>query len=383
MTYQTFKQQIRQSLQDAFGSDVSIILQDILKNNNTHLDGLTVLTPGCNISPTIYLNDYFHAYENGRPISDICTEIRDIYQQNKPAHSVDISFFTCYEKVQSRIIFKLINYERNKALLTDVPHFRFLDLAIVFNCLIGIDPDDISQSFSEEKISCSPSASGSSATILIHNHHLSFWNITKDDLYALACKNTPDLQHYELRNMSDVLKELLSDDDSSAILAPPAPFPMYVLSNHTKLNGSACILYQDLLKNFAEHLRSDLYILPSSIHEVLLPHRPILCYPPQTVPQIPVSSPIGNSRKWFRKSMPHSFPQRIFSPTMYIIIQGKAAVLPCKLFFKKVTVLPCKLCHQTVVQLFIFCHRCVPGEILTHTVFYQYIPVIFMLVKYG
>ncbi len=263
MTYQTFKQQIRQSLQDAFGSDVSIILQDILKNNNTHLDGLTVLTPGCNISPTIYLNDYFHAYENGRPISDICTEIRDIYQQNKPAHSVDISFFTCYEKVQSRIIFKLINYERNKALLTDVPHFRFLDLAIVFNCLIGIDPDDISQSFSEEKISCSPSASGSSTTILIHNHHLSFWNITKDDLYALACKNTPDLQHYELRNMSDVLKELLSDDDSSAILAPPAPFPMYVLSNHTKLNGSACILYQDLLKNFAEHLRSDLYILPS------------------------------------------------------------------------------------------------------------------------
>ena len=234
MTYQTFKQHIRQSLQDAFGSDVSIILQDILKNNNTHLDGLTVLTPGCNISPTIYLNDYFHAYENGRPISDICTEIRDIYQQNKPAHSVDISFFTCYEKVQSRIIFKLINYERNKALLTDVHHFRFLDLAIVFNCLIGIDPDDISQSFSEEKISCSPSASGSSATILIHNHHLSFWNITKDDLYALACKNTPDLQHYELRNMSDVLKELLSDDDSSAILAPPAPFPMYVLSNHTK-----------------------------------------------------------------------------------------------------------------------------------------------------
>ena len=70
--------------------------------------------------------------------------------------------------------------------------------------------------------------------------------------------------------MSDVLKELLSDDDSSAILAPPAPFPMYVLSNHTKLNGSACILYQDLLKNFAEHLRSDLYILPSSIHEVLI-----------------------------------------------------------------------------------------------------------------
>lgn len=272
MTYQTFKQQIRQSLQDSFGSDVSIILQDILKNNNTHLDGLTVLTPGCNISPTIYLNDYFREYEKGRSFPDICAEIQTIYQQNKPSHSVDISFFTCYEKVQSRIIFKLINYERNKALLSDVPHFRFLDLAIVFSCLISIYPDDIIESFSEENNPATDSFThaGSSATILIHNHHLSFWNITKDDLYALACKNTPDLLHYELRNMSDVLKELLSGDDSAALLAPPAPFPMYVLSNHTKLNGSACILYQDLLKNFADRLRSDLYILPSSIHEVLI-----------------------------------------------------------------------------------------------------------------
>lgn len=272
MTYQTFKQQIKQSLQDAFGPDVSIILQDILKNNNTHLDGLTVLTPGCNISPTIYLNDYFSEYERGRSFSDICAEIRTIYQQNKPSRSIDVSFFTCYEKVQSHIIFKLINYERNKTLLADVPHFRFLDLAIVFNCLIDIYPDDISQSFSEDtpSVSSISSDSGSSATILIHNHHLSFWNITKDDLYALACNNTPTLQHYELRNMSDVIKELISDSDDQDIFSLPAPFPMYVLSNHTKLNGSSCILYQDLLKNFAERLRSDLYILPSSVHEVLI-----------------------------------------------------------------------------------------------------------------
>ena len=46
--------------------------------------------------------------------------------------------------------------------------------------------------------------------------------------------------------------------------------PMYVLSNKQKLQGAACMFYPDILKNFAEEKNSDLYILPSSIHEVIL-----------------------------------------------------------------------------------------------------------------
>ena len=45
---------------------------------------------------------------------------------------------------------------------------------------------------------------------------------------------------------------------------------MYVLSNKSKLNGSGCILYQNLLRSLGKKLESDFYILPSSVHEVLL-----------------------------------------------------------------------------------------------------------------
>lgn len=48
------------------------------------------------------------------------------------------------------------------------------------------------------------------------------------------------------------------------------PFPIYVLSNQHRLNGSSCILYQHLLHDFARRIGSDFYILPSSVHEVLL-----------------------------------------------------------------------------------------------------------------
>ena len=46
--------------------------------------------------------------------------------------------------------------------------------------------------------------------------------------------------------------------------------PMYVLSNKSKLNGSGCLFYHNLLHNLCEKLECDLYILPSSIHEVIL-----------------------------------------------------------------------------------------------------------------
>lgn len=250
MTYQNFKQQICQTLQQELGSQATVTIQDIIKNNNTHLDGLTILTQTCNISPTIYLNQYFRQYEDGRPLPSICQDILRLYEENKPSQNIDITFFTDYDKVKSRIIFKLVNYEQNRELLKTVPHFRFLDLAVVFNCLLD-------------------SHATGSATILIHTHHLNFWGITRDDLYALALNNTPRLLKYDLRNMTDILKELLTGVDCDDFV-PQEACPMYVLSNEHKLNGSVCILYQNLLKTFAEQLGSDLYILPSSIHEVLI-----------------------------------------------------------------------------------------------------------------
>ena len=120
-------------------------------------------------------------------------------------------------------MFKLINYEQNKNLLQKIPHIKILDLAIIFNCLVDADETG-------------------NATILIYNQHLSLWNITKDDLYHLAMKNTPALLTYELRDMSDVLIELMAGVPCNSMKEEfEYMVPMYVLSNKSKLNGSGCI----------------------------------------------------------------------------------------------------------------------------------------------
>ena len=252
MTYQEFKKQIPLMIQEQLGSSVHVCLQEVIKNNDTRLDGLTIFSEHLNISPTIYLNYYFGQYRAGGSLDDVCRDIIAAYRENLPAERIDISFFTDYEKVKNRIVFKLINYDRNQTLLTNIPHCRFLDLAVVFCCLLQSDR-------------------GEYATILIYNHHHDLWNITTDDLYSLSMKNTPALLSCDIKSMSDLLKELVPGAKDCGVNPDKGPYsPLYVLSNTGKLNGSGCILYQNLLQNFAEKMGSDLYVLPSSVHEVLL-----------------------------------------------------------------------------------------------------------------
>ena len=46
--------------------------------------------------------------------------------------------------------------------------------------------------------------------------------------------------------------------------------PIYVLSNRYRINGAACILYPTLLEDICDSLQGSFYIIPSSVHEVLI-----------------------------------------------------------------------------------------------------------------
>ena len=253
MNYETFKSSALDSIQTYFGNSASVSLQPIIKNNDTILDGLTIQDRSTNLAPTLYLNYYYEDYLAGKSLSDILDDIIASYRSNLPAVSMDLSFFTDYEKIKFRVIYKLISHRENTELLKDVPHFRFLDLAIVFCCYL-------------------PDMADGNASILIHNHHLDFWNLTADSLYELAVKNTPILLPYELKSMEDTLKSLgtglrLFPDNANGA---EDSRKIYVLSNTEKLYGASCLLYPNVLSYFAESSGSDFYIIPSSVHEALL-----------------------------------------------------------------------------------------------------------------
>jgi len=255
MNFENFITTVTNTVSDRMGAHYSVSTHNVTKNNGVILTGILIKANGnFSVAPTIYLNPYYDAYEKGdTTFGTVIDEVIDTYERNKINRSIDMKFFLNYETVRSRIIFKLINTEKNRELLRDVPYIPFHDLSIVFQCLV-----------SEERFG--------NASILIHNVHLQLWKVNARELYECALENTPLLQGYELADMDTVLEEMkaLGGIDDEEIEDMQQEVPMYVLSNKSRINGASCILYKDILKDFAMVVDKDLYVLPSSIHEVIL-----------------------------------------------------------------------------------------------------------------
>lgn len=248
MKYGDFLQCVQERTKEKAGEGGVVSINHVIKNNGCELDGLVIMEKGRHISPTIYLNGYYQQYQSGKKMDDIVCEIIQVYAENKDKLQIDAEYFEDFGKVRKCIVYKVINYSRNKKLLETVPHKRLLDLAVVYYCLLG-------------------QSEGESATALVYNTHLEKWKITEQQLYYAAVENTPNLLQSQIRPMSAIIKAMLGEEEPESRSDSEE---MYVLTNQSRMNGAACILYEDVLYQFASKIGHDLYILPSSVHEVIL-----------------------------------------------------------------------------------------------------------------
>ena len=265
MKIHTFIYHVLQKMQEEMGDSIKVSLQDITKNNGVVLTGLTIAQKGVNISPTIYLEDFYDAFQNGKSMEEIMEEIKDVYYRSKIDKDINMDFFTEFNKAKGRIVYKLIHYDKNRELLKDIPHREYLDLAIVYYYLVDMEEF-------------------ANATILIHNKHMENWNVTEAELYESAKLNTPQLLKMKFCGMLEILKELAGEDflfrdeEENALREEllvenhntADDIGMYVLSNRTRLYGAVTILYEGVMEECCEKLGGSFYILPSSVHEVIL-----------------------------------------------------------------------------------------------------------------
>ena len=253
MTIYTFAQEVQERIQRRLGAGYMVHLQKVQKNNGVHLEGLVIRSEKQNVSPTIYLDDFYEAYCNGYSMEHILDNILSIYEQDTPRGNVDMSFFKEFESVKDRICYRLIDERQNREILEKIPYVPFLDLAICFY-----------YAYQGEELG--------NGSILIYHTHLEMWGVTTEELLALANENTPTLFPWECSSMEKVIEELMED----AFLSKEDKLqffkdvPMRILSNSKRTFGASCILYPGVLEQLALRLQSDFYILPSSIHEVIL-----------------------------------------------------------------------------------------------------------------
>ena len=141
-----------------------------------------------------------------------------------------------------------MNTEKNREKLKEIPNRKFFDLSIYYRVKVLTDDKNATASY------------------ILNNNVLEMIGITEDELYKIAYENTPKLFKPYTLGMSIVMHKMLGE-------IPPLSQNlevMFVSSNEISYNGSINILYPDELRAVSDIHEDDLYIIPSSIHEIIL-----------------------------------------------------------------------------------------------------------------
>lgn len=253
MTYYQFVQVVEDRMKEAVRDSVAVCIHTAEKNNGAIRKGITLKERDINISPTIYLEEYYRQFQCGSSLEHITSDILRIYHKVRFQKSWSEEKISVYSRVQERIIYRLVNCGANKKMLKDVPYIVYLDLAVVFYVLLEV-------------------TEYGTATMPVCNKHLDMWGVSKEELYKQAAKNTCRLLPDDFCTMSAVMEELMGTAPKQEVVEDErgAQDDMYVLSNRLRSYGASVILYDGRLCSIGMYLKSNYYVLPSSVHEVII-----------------------------------------------------------------------------------------------------------------
>ena len=261
MEYEIFKGVVEEKFKEFLPEkyqDAQVEIRPVDKVNRT-LDGLSIRVneQGMNISPTIYVNHMYEDYVTTENLNATLERAAEGFMKAmEQKESINVNELTNAECAKDKIVFQLINTEQNKEMLANMPHREFKDLSVIYRMVVKIDGEGI-------------------ASTPIHHGLAEKLGFTEEQLFKLAAENTKRLLPPVVKSMNDVMREIFMKDGMPPEIADmmlgemPPEQQMYVISNNKGINGAVSMLYEDGLHDLAEKLGSDLYIMPSSIHEVI------------------------------------------------------------------------------------------------------------------
>lgn len=246
MTYFQFIHAVETKVKKEVEEEKTVSIHTNVKNNGVRRSGIMISEKGINISPTIYLEEYFHQFRMGYPLEQIAKDIVGLYEKIRFQNSwEDGEKVKDYEFVKDKIIYRLIGREENQELLKEIPYKSYLDLAIIYYVLLEVDEYGM-------------------ASMMVRAEHMDMWKVTEEDLYYRASKNTQELLPYEFAPMRTVIEELPTWDGRGT------GRKMYILSNEMRSYGAAALIYPDCLRKIAGVVGENFFVIPSSVHETII-----------------------------------------------------------------------------------------------------------------
>ncbi len=237
------------------GIEVETSVNTVDKLNGSY-EALVIGTSDGNTSmgACLKLEPFWESYDSGTEYQEVLRGAIDAamsgMKSRPPKETAD--FLREYSKMKDHLYLQVVSAETNKELLKDVPHWDIEDMAVV--CRVIISSDETG-----------------SATCLLTSRHLEVMGITPEQLFADALESAPVVKPIKIQGMSEVLAEILGEDQAKAMgIIPEGPEQLYVAGVPDKIYGAGVLAYPGFFEQAAKRLGGDFYVLPSSVHEVLL-----------------------------------------------------------------------------------------------------------------
>lgn len=217
----------------------------VTKLNGLKLDSVYVAKEGQEICPTCYFNDLYEFYQEGMELDSIAGMIADMADFLPGANEMQYLQLTDYEQARDRICVRLINTEKNMEMLKDIPSVPFLDLSVVFYVLFDNGTEQYQTTVTN---------------VLINE-----WGKDSHELIKTACDNTKRLNPMNVTGLDEMLGDILPEECRDEGIPDVS-----VVSSRSGRYGAVYMLDISMLARTAERMDDDLFIIPSSVHEVLL-----------------------------------------------------------------------------------------------------------------
>ncbi len=240
---------------------VDLDIRSTVKTNDNDAQCIAAtFADGKDVSPSLYVRPMYDEWRNGEAtIEDLASQgIRTLEIGHEHAASMNLrDGLLNPEDARNHLYLQLINGEANPEIKEKCPHIELNDLVAVARWKCFQDSEN-----------------GTGSILITHDIQTKMLHMTDEEILKLARDNTLS-QEYTVKGMTETLMELMGDgmpEEMKEALRQNSDGPeqMYVMTNAEKVNGATALLSTDTLEMAHDKIGEDYFIIPSSLHEVIL-----------------------------------------------------------------------------------------------------------------
>ncbi len=250
------EEHIREFLPEEIRESVVVSVHPKRKANDVQQYGLMMRMGTEKVSPNFHLEDAWKEYESGMEMQEVLGNLVQEYMKYRDIQKhIHVDESMEYEAVKDRVVYQVLNKEANRnnlreRIYTDIGQ-GFVKVYAIHQKLNGF---------------------GTEGSIAITHDVVKRFEYDAEEIREDAEENTPRIYPAVFAPVGQILDDAGQGESASN---NTAEMELHVLTNTAVHWGAGALFYPGMQEKIAEQFGRNYYVLPSSVHEVMIaPEKP-------------------------------------------------------------------------------------------------------------